>query len=1004
MWQAFYKPKLFMDEKVLFEKVDRALRSDPTDGSLIANTPFSSEEIEYLKEFFRKEVEAQKHSYTGLSAKSMKAFIVAAVNVLRDNDKEWKGGSFWEPLSGILYPDDNSFAEYLHENILSWPNTNDLIDEILAGSGRILFRTPGGLRAFAQTFLFQAMAPRESMRAFIQLAWSVYLGPILEGDYEEDMRLCRYIVDKLAQKFAGSLDDEKAIQFGGAAYGLRRGLRYGIAQNKEKTAFLLNQVFNYIQRADQQNEDLSSTRLGGLVTEVVAKAKETAARRIVRGGHRGERKTAVYEIDKIRPTFYLDLDKKDDPRLLLLFPRLIIAEVEEDYVSATPSFFHLNESGNKIGDPHTFATKLVKKTGEFQILPSFSLDITDLFLKEGADFRFEVFLDFKNGEFYDSEATLCREFLLFRGNQEVRGQCPIGEYYAIVPKGFDPKDCFQLADPSSIVQIRPGIYKFYASEADSISYESTYASFGSPAKNADFFFAKRDLRPHERLSLIKDGVLYRLYKDFSDILIKKDAEMVASPHDYRIHIKNTFVSPDEDPDGNPCTKTEETDNEYRLNDLTEERGYSLLDVETSTQYNNGLHHISIKKLGVYQSKELFALDAVIDKNAGVAINDLAYSFENAKGTVNLLWQTKEYCVTPGQHEVIVPFEGFDAKVSVPYFEWSFASNPEHRHIRESEAIRPLFTDSYTELGVLHTEILSIDTSEELKRVYAEDERGRVEELVATHAETRDFWIGQFLAGHKDYTGTIFAEIGFRGSTRRLKVLTLTSKPYVNQNGELRDQIFLAEDGLHCDFRGFFFHGNKCYRLKLVLTSQKTGKEITLPPFSPDQEFVYHGAEAVDGIYDVDLFYTEYSEADEVFGVPEEKTYVRLSLPEDEVVIGNTDRIMFDENDELDLSKCSTEDGNKKLKGVTIKRPIFVGYGDDNYPSFSGKLRLPDRPKSMDIVFSAKSERLLKSVSIVIHTPNGDVLKSTTLDVQGKTLTDKKASGNAIVEYKTIYLK
>ena len=305
-----------MEREELFNKINDAMAGG--NDYLIGDIEFDDDELQEMQTFFRNRA-AVIRSASELQEDDLKVFIVFIVNKLREWDKEWPGNMFWDRVSE-MFDNDANVSKFLRK-----PQLYDKLSSTLEKANRIVFVNENSKsRLFAQTFLFQAFSTKESMQAFIQLAWNLYINEdLLDCDYpDSDLDFCNYIINNLKTKYS-NVDSDEEVQFGGATYNIKAALRYGIFQN-EKTAFLLDRIFRYIYRVDYNNEDICDNHLGLLVTDKVNELKQLYQKT---GKKRKINKTAVRgkvdSFEKLKPQYKFN-DDPNNPRIFLSFPKLML--------------------------------------------------------------------------------------------------------------------------------------------------------------------------------------------------------------------------------------------------------------------------------------------------------------------------------------------------------------------------------------------------------------------------------------------------------------------------------------------------------------------------------------------------------------------------------------------------------------------------------------------------------------------------------------------------------
>ena len=947
--------------------VDESLSGDSV--KLIGDFEFNDEDLDYLTIHFINQYKYFNESVSKLNEADVKAFLVVMINKLRDYDKPWS--EFHELLS--------SFFDHisLFDTQSKITNLYNKVEKIFETNNRVLFRTDSGKRAFEQTFLYQALAPKDSIQNFIRLAWSLYLDEdILDSVYtESDPDLCLKVIEALNSKFAGQNKEDDSIQFSGASYGIRAGLRYGCEQNKEKTAGLLDRIFDYIHRVDHYSEEITDNYLGTVVTDVITNLKQV----VVKERKNGERQyTSGYfhSFEQAKPTLYLNLDQQENPRVFLCYPKVMILNSEDNLQYAMVELYKHFDDGRPAQKFYTHPIQAIKKNDTCQTLRAFTIDITDKIINFKDDFKIEAVLVVRNRygfERYSSGSSLYRDFLVFKDNHEIKGTSRPGTYCLIGPKNFIPQDNLRLFD-KNYRKVLNGIYYFTSKELDLIEYNNTKLLFGSNSRSANVLFVEDKMIESENIFYLpdpenKDNCI-PVFKGFSDIFIENENAVSSSS------VRITHLTEDSE-DGSII------EDKKTLNELgTVDRRY-IYPADDNGLLEAGWHSLEIVKLTASGAKSMLnspKFDYFYDENAKVMCRDIAYIKNQVELVLTILGEKYSVPVSCAQQEVYVDTDSGFFKVIPPYFRWKFGQDNEFRN---KPVETPIFLDD-----VPSSSVLVIDSNIQIDGVYFIPENESKEYPVdKSNVQENTYLLSQFLASNRK-------KGKFVAKTRDYSVLPILKIEIAPYFKESNMELEFDEGILTCDFSKAFFHDKKDYKLKLIIGTEEFEQPIVLEELNCDSINEVSIDDLDDDNYTIELYYySEYT------GIRSKD--IKIMLNNDCFMFGDIVKASFNAREKVVFDKCRTSEGNKKIKDNVIY-DIKFAFDEGENRVYEGTLKTPYAKKAK-VIFYADEPDVIRKV-FFIYGVNSEIRKEANYDLNKNSLVSDEPVDGKIYHMSSIYIK
>lgn len=951
-----------MVNEELKDKINEAMAGE--NDYLIGDIEFDEDELSEMQTFFRNRA-AVIRSASDLGDDDLKIFIVYVVNKLREWNKEWPGNMFWDRVSE-MFENDANVSKLLRKSQLY-----DKLSNTLEKSNRVVFvNENSGSRLFAQTFLFQAFSTKESMQAFIQLAWNLYINEdLLDCDYpDSDLEFCNYIINNLKSKYS-NVDSDEEVQFSGATYNIKAALRYGIFQN-EKTAFLLDRIFRYIYRVDYNNEDICDNHLGLLVTDKVNELKQLYLKT---GNKRKTNKMTVrgivYTFDKLKPQYKFN-DDPNNPKIYLSFPKLMLINSKKYY-----DYYNVDIYNNGVHINKSLYDRCYAKHNEgITIFNPIEIDITDYIynMKGKIDLEIKINTNF-SGEEYCFGELLNREYILFKGTSEVKGNCRQGDYILIATSDFDLSKVV-LIDETGIYSPRECVHAIETSDGDCIIGDFTRTIFGSQKKDQIQF--REEPTETNNIYVVKDDVDIPVYKEVSDLMISLKNDEVPNT----IIVKHIFY---------PYNSSQPKLFECRVNELAEEGIRYVYPNNDFSLSGRGYHEIQINKLTGSGSKSILTspIKYCVDKNIKV-ITQNKIMYLNGNFDINIRLFDEKFAITTRSDS----YDGFietnqNIKIHVifPYFKWRFGTFFDSIvHTSEINSNKPLFVDDIYS----SSETIEIDSFFDVLRVMFVRENEQDVELTPTNKSNTKFNLSELLQACPGKGGIIaYLENGIQ-----IPLFSITNEPYVIDR-ILDDCFEYSEHKLIVDFSKYFIHDHFDYLLNLTMINLDTAESFELNKINPNNKVEYVNDNLIDGDYEIELGWIKI-----IGGLEEAERKIYFNTPQ-EIQIGNPLLVEFNRINEITIDKTKVLINDKleniKFKDYVISNLRFVGYNEIEELVFSGKLRYKNA-KSLDVSFIIKDYRGITQLK-----SNGKMIN---YDNDSKTLSLNDIMDNKVYQMYTLYIR
>ena len=950
------------------EELTKKIHDVFSDGvNLLGNNNFNDDEIDEIKEEFRLVAKRNFNSFN-YSLDEISFFVIVVINKLRDWDKEWSENGFWDQINQVF--DDDYYIYILLKQFLN--KLYDSIDELFKKYNRILFRTKGNKRAFAQTFLYHALAPRYSFGSFVDLAWKKYFDD-LECDYtSSDLVFCEYVVNSLKKKIQ-SPEEETDILFGSNFYKLRTAFKYGIVQNTEKTIKLFDSILLSINKVDRNSEDLENNTINNIISSVVSKNKSVVVRKI--SGEKISCRTSntAHTFNQLKPVLNIDLSQHERPTIRIVFPRLILLGSDNKCSHVDLSLYKEMPDGTK-QLIKSFPRRFFKCNGEDSYtLSAFSEELTDIYFNEESNFHYEFQLVSDNCGGYYSKKEFYRDFLVFGLEKEISKNPKPGSYYLVIPKQFDVNLNLHLLKKDyrylwkNIINIVPDNF-------DSVEYLNTDILFSEQGMSSNVKFENVDLMPLDQIKISKDSIDYELFTSFSSLLINKDDS--SSPE--KIRVRHIF----RDINGNTII-----DEEKRLSELPFiNHRYIYRDFENQL-CEVGYHTISVMKIedSSHLNKYLLNKNYIIDPKFTLNNCCFPYIDGGGKGIIHIFDTMIDYDI-----ELCDEFSEFycdrlsiTVNVQNPFLFWSFGTSLPDFHYSPLNIKKPIIISLFNSTN----ETIFIKSAFPIEKMFFKGTLSNNPIEVFKGSENGVFLLSQFInAGHNN--GYFYLKI----KGKEFPLFSIIDRSYFADSINLQDCVSYENKTLKVNLKDFFVHDRFNYNVYLSFNSLKYHKRIEIP--SIDGENIIENIDIDDGEY------SSFVSFEKVFAGDIEPEVRSRTF---NLIIGDINKKVFEDINQIEIKPAKNFLTGEKLKmnGFYIDNISYYGYDDTGDCVFDGFLRSKSN-KPQKIRFTHRDGRLIKNLLFVFG-KDGEITKKVNFDVEKCCFTTNPLSDN-VVEFKTIYYK
>lgn len=439
-------------------------------------------------------------------------------------------GKFWDRMVELLTK--NEQLDLLPADISI--HAYDLYDDILRRYNKVVFRSKQNKRMFREFILFHALAPKVSLEALVKLLLKLYLDEdLFNKQIADDEPLFENISKWLNYVF--SLDDDAELnqdmQFEGNTYQIRAALKYGFRQTPTIMADLIKTIISNIDHLQYSEPLTQSDVIGDLCKKVFAQYGVSSTKKHRRTADKVSR---VSDFSKINATYILD----DSMIPSISLPDIYCSDM--DVVECNMDIYAGTEFIAR--EPMHFIGQGPKRKVRHK-----TIQISDFRQYFNVEFNISFKIKTERKVLFDSKEMLYRKFLLFNEVTETRKAVnPINQAYYIAL----PKNVSKELVPYSVTTRSQQVFTFFASEPNSIQYDTKVVFFGSRNKIAHFI---EMAQAEPKIQYIENEIECFVYKKLARLTLQF-AETNMGDNLFLIHNENNCgrasLIADKDENGN----------------------------------------------------------------------------------------------------------------------------------------------------------------------------------------------------------------------------------------------------------------------------------------------------------------------------------------------------------------------------------------------------------------------------------------------------------------------
>ncbi len=477
--------------KELLNKIDEALKCN-----LVGETHFTSEEFSELGEYTASILRRYSQgTITSIGQEEEKILFVALINVV----KEWKPG-----VSGNNLESSETFRNFAYRAMSGEsgdiPNNvylfiNGVVKKVCKMHNITLFSC---VKKYYATVLAHSLSPEQSIRAFLDLCWDIYLND-LGQNYVANDPIFLSIANQLKWRFSENKNLDEKFELSGSVYALRAGIKYLFVYDEERAVKFLDKSIFYINKIFEENNlKNNDNQIASLINKWWEKKLNSIklSARKPRGDHVPVDRSHIF------------------PRFRLLQEELILGipaiRLEDNFYEKV--FLRVYNDDNIIFEDvvDTLGTGLAMSTKYKDIVIS-------NFLNEGENINIRVEIELAGKIIYDSKKTLFRDFLLFNGEKEIYScEVATGEYFIFTT------DIDAFNHTPQLLQ-DAGVYKYAISaESGETLHYNTKKVFFTNEKSSSRAWVKGNIVNNS--IYVKDGQEYRIFSKYSGLTIKSEGK------------------------------------------------------------------------------------------------------------------------------------------------------------------------------------------------------------------------------------------------------------------------------------------------------------------------------------------------------------------------------------------------------------------------------------------------------------------------------------------------
>lgn len=560
-----------------------------------------------------------KGSSKELDLKAEMEITLAVINYAKNWNSEDESG-FWRFITAQFgFHDENG---KLRSFLCS------CINDSLISNGRWFVVNSSG-NQFKSSIMVHAFSTRRSWLCFCDLLFDFYKTN-LNWEYIEGDPMIARMVSALRSRMLDSDDTAEDIRIGSNIYGFREGqiklitLRPKYAEKLAETMIRrIDAIINGTARpAALYEEQLCDEWLANKLRSLSETKRNVSS---------GEHRAVAIDYTRIAPVYRL----RNETDVKLVFPDVRLAE------SAFSALTLTVYCGDRIVESSTlgyYGNELGRT------MKGFDLDIHDYLRRTGSnaiDPRVVIACDSK--EIYNSDKTLYRECLVFRGKNEIDiGSCEQDSFSVFAP-GSTKVDFINAN--LSVIREDQFLRGWYAvlQKGFVVNINGNPAAFDDSQDNG----LLRIVAPGsaESAGYLENGIRYTVAAGEETIHIISVGS--GSSKRYRIAVNSDFI----DLDSLPCESSQGT------------KVYKLV------LGSLGLEQFSLRISDLADNRALFSRNYKLINGFSVAFNRQFYysadDYNEAKLTLSTHLGVKQYPLTPFESRIKVPFASGELEISVP---------------------------------------------------------------------------------------------------------------------------------------------------------------------------------------------------------------------------------------------------------------------------------------------------------------------------------------------------
>lgn len=597
---------------------------DAISSPIIGNIIFDEDELDELKKECIRDYGNVKQSWSkSYKPDAMDRLIVLLVNTAKQWDDNSEG-RFWTRL----------FGEALDGLSVSPVSFYDEFSSGFQRNGIPLFRSKTGKTMYREVFLLHALAPTDSVNAFIRLLWKWYIDPeVLCFNYTPDDPLVDTIANFLSIRFSEQTNLDADISFEGNTYAIRSSFKYLFTQNKTAGTLLLHSIFNCFNEIYFNGRMHYNTYIGQCCYKAVREwLTETG-----NNGRRHKRlKPSAIISDYSKIQICYGVTENGDAYLELPEIRAI-GETADCYI------LEIWDTDRRLYRKEGYITgsDLRRRIKPIRVY------LKDMLEAGSGVLHYTVRLEVLREDaicIYDSRASLHRAFAVFSNEREIKTSYLIpGTYFIVHAK------CADLSTSSicQLSEINDYVATVTAEENDYIVYEGRQVFFNEKKQDSHLLLTGM---PVERAAFIQDEQEYILYHSLSSIDITFEAP--ASSKSVLV-IDGVFCRP--------------------LSEMTagqEGPHFHITEKESPELFMPGVHCIRVQD--VVKNKLLHMECYMLLPELTIKMPRAEALFDNAGFCMSVTLnksENKTLNVCPGMEKAEIPYQNGIIRAELPYVKW-----------------------------------------------------------------------------------------------------------------------------------------------------------------------------------------------------------------------------------------------------------------------------------------------------------------------------------------------